>query len=419
MALKRRDFLKRGVTFVSLSLASSHMMMQTSNAGNSVFAQASNLSSENRMLVVIQMGGGNDGLNTVVPYGNGLYYDARPTLAIPESDVLTINNEIGLNPNMTNFKKFYDEGKMAIVQGVGYPNPNRSHFRSTDIWETANPETVVGSGWLGNYLDATLCESSCATGIPAASVGRALPLSLRGEQIVVPSIASLESFQFQTNERYPQDRDAQVNTVTAINESMSNGDSYGATVATTGLSAMRSADQIQEAASQYDSPVDYPQNPFAQGLQLLAQMIGGGLGTQIMHVSIGGFDTHAEQPDAHANLLNSVDTGVAAFYEDLVSMGVSDDVLLMSFSEFGRRVRENGSSGTDHGTAAPMFILGNPTVSGIYGQHPGLGVNALDNNGDMAHHVDFRSVYSTVLENWLGVDPTDILGARYENLGFV
>lgn len=419
MAMKRRDFLKRGVTFVSLSLASSHMMMQTSNAGNSVFAQASNLSGEDRMLVIIQLGGGNDGLNTVVPYSNGLYYDARPNLAIPESDVLTINNEIGLNPNMANFKKFYDEGKMAIVQGVGYPNPNRSHFRSTDIWETANPETVVGTGWLGNYLDATLCESNCSTNVPAASIGRALPLSLRGEQIVVPSIANLESFQFQTNERYPQDHDAQVNTVLAINESMSDGDSYGATVANTGLSALRSADTIQEAASQYNSAVEYPQNPFAQGLQLIAQLIGGGLGTQIMHVSIGGFDTHAEQPEMHANLLSSVDTGVAAFYEDLVNMGVADDVLLMSFSEFGRRVRENGSSGTDHGTSAPMFILGNPTIAGLYGEHPGLDTNSLDNNGDMLHNVDFRSVYSTVLESWLGVDPADILGARYENLGFV
>ncbi len=149
MAMKRRDFIKRGVTFVSLSLASQHMMMQTSNAGNSVFAQASNLSQENRMLVVIQLGGGNDGLNTVVPFGDGLYYDARPQLAIPDQSVLALNNQIGFNPNLANFKQFYDEGKLALVQGVGYPNPNRSHFRSTDIWETANPETVGGTGWQG------------------------------------------------------------------------------------------------------------------------------------------------------------------------------------------------------------------------------------------------------------------------------
>jgi len=208
MAMKRRDFIKRGVTFMSLSLASSHMMMQTSNAGNSVFAQASNLSSENRMLVVIQLGGGNDGLNTVVPYGNGLYYDARPKLAIPDESVLAIDNTIGLNPNLKNFKSLYDDGKMAIIQGVGYDNPNRSHFRSTDIWETANPETVVGTGWLGKYLDTTLCENNCANQVKAASVGRALPLSLRSEQVVVPSIESLQSFQFQTNERFPDDRDA-------------------------------------------------------------------------------------------------------------------------------------------------------------------------------------------------------------------
>src|SRR3972149_3493724 len=156
MAIKRRQFIKRGVTFVSLSLATSHMMMQTSNTGNSVFAQASNLSGENRMLVVVQLGGGNDGLNTVVPYGNGLYYDARPMLAIPQEQVLALDNQIGLNPNLKTFKSWFDEGKLAVVQGVGYPNPNRSHFRSTDIWETANPETVVGTGWLGRYLDRTL-----------------------------------------------------------------------------------------------------------------------------------------------------------------------------------------------------------------------------------------------------------------------
>lgn len=419
MAIKRRDFIKRGVTFMSLSLASSHMMMQTSNAGNSVFAQASNLSEENRMLVVVQLGGGNDGLNTVVPYGNGLYYDARPQLAIPEESVLAIDNQIGLNPNLQNFKSLFDDGKLAIVQGVGYDNPNRSHFRSTDIWETANPETVVATGWLGTYLDKTLCEAGCADQVVAASVGRALPLSLRGEQVVVPSIESLQSYQFQTNERFPEDRNAQLNAIESINERTSQGQGYGAFVASQGLSAIRSADQIQTATTKYSSTVQYPDNRFADGLKLIAQLIAGGLGTQIMHVSIGGFDTHASQAATHTELLQSVDTGLAAFYQDLIQLGVADDVLMMTFSEFGRRVRENGSLGTDHGTAAPMFILGNPAKAGLYGQHPGLGVNDLDKNGDMIYQVDFRSVYSTVLESWLGVDPADVLGQKFENLGFV
>lgn len=419
MAIKRRQFIKRGVTFVSLSLATSHMMMQTSNAGNSVFAQASNLSGENRMLVVVQLGGGNDGLNTVVPYGNGLYYDARPMLAIPQEQVLALDNQIGLNPNLQTFKSWYDEGKLAVVQGVGYPNPNRSHFRSTDIWETANPQTVVGTGWLGRYLDTTLCENDCANQIPAAAVGGLLPLSLRGEQVVVPSIANLETFQFQTNQRYPQDRQAQVDAITAINEATGNGSNYDALVANTGLTAIRNADTIQTATAKYSSAVEYPQNPFASGLQLLAKLIAGGLSTQIMHVSIGGFDTHSQQAQDHAGLLQAVDSGLAAFYQDLVQMGVADDVLLMTFSEFGRRVRENGSLGTDHGTAAPMFVMGNPAQGGLFGAHPSLSASDLDDNEDMVFQVDFRSVYSTVLESWLGVEPTDILGARYENLGFV
>ncbi|HEY5596204.1 MAG TPA: DUF1501 domain-containing protein [Candidatus Bipolaricaulota bacterium] len=419
MAIKRRQFIKRGVTFVSLSLATSHMMMQTSNTGNSVFAQASNLSGENRMLVVVQLGGGNDGLNTVVPYGNGLYYDARPMLAIPQEQVLALDNQIGLNPNLKTFKSWFDEGKLAVVQGVGYPNPNRSHFRSTDIWETANPETVVGTGWLGRYLDRTLCENDCTNQIPAAAVGGLLPLSLRGEQVVVPSIANLETFQFQTNQRYPQDRQAQVDAITAINEVTGNGASYDALVANTGLTAIRNADTIQTATANYSSAVEYPQNPFASGLQLLAKLIAGGLSTQIMHVSIGGFDTHSQQAQDHVGLLQAVDTGLAAFYQDLVQMGVADDVLLMTFSEFGRRVRENGSLGTDHGTAAPMFVMGNPAQGGLFGAHPSLNASDLDDNEDMVFQVDFRSVYSTVLESWLGVEPTDVLGARYENLGFV
>jgi len=419
VALKRRAFIKRGVTFVSLTLATNHMMMQTSNAGDSVFAQASNLSDNGRMLIVVQLQGGNDGLNTVVPYSDGRYFDARPTLAVAAEDVLPLDSQFGLNPQLTQFKSLFDQGKLAVVQGVGYPNPNRSHFRSTDIWETANPQTVVGTGWLGNFLDQSIATNH-ADELRAVSVGRSLPLTLRGQQVVVPSIASLESFQFQTNERFPEDRNAQLKAFSAIQEATSAaGSGYRSTVAGTGLSALRSADAIQRAASHYSSTVDYPNNPFGKGLQLIAKLISGGLGTQIMHVTIGGFDTHSQQAKTHTELLQAVDGGLGALYEDLGQLGIADDVLLMSFSEFGRRVKENGSQGTDHGTAAPMFVLGNGAQGGLYGQQPGLGKNDLDKNGDLLFQVDFRSVYSTVLESWLGVDPADVLGQRFENLGFV
>lgn len=416
--LNRREFLKRGVTFVSLSLASRYMMMQVTPSCDTVFGQASSLSQSSNLLVMVQLNGGNDGLNTVIPYSDGIYYSARPKLAVPAKDVLPLNGQLGLHPKLAGFKRLYDAGKLAIVQGVGYPNANRSHFRSTDIWMTANPETVEKTGWLGKYLDESIARFHGAK-FPVASITGALPLMLVGEKIVVPSIVSLEGYQFLTDARYPQERESRVKLFQALN-SQTFEHVYLDYLAQTGVSAERSASELQQAVKKYQSNVEYPKDPFAQSLRLVAQIIAGGLGTQILYVTIGGFDTHAEQNTArvhHPMLLESVDKGLSAFYQDISQLGVADNILLMTFSEFGRRVRENGSLGTDHGTAAPMFVIGNRVKGGLHGEHPSL--RRLDDSGDLIYSVDFRSVYATILEDWLGADAQTILGKKYDKLGFV
>lgn len=416
--LNRREFLKRGVTFVSLSLASRYMMMQVTPGHDTVFGQASTLSESSNLLVIIQLNGGNDGLNTVIPYGSGLYYDARPRLAVPQKDVLALTDTVGLHPKLTNLKKLYDAGKVAIVQGVGYPNANRSHFRSTDIWMTANPDTIEKTGWLGRYLDESIARFH-GVKLPAANIGGTLPLTLVGEKVVVPSIASLESYQFLTDARYPQERAKRLQLFQAINGQPFES-AYLDYLAQTGLGAQQSADELQTAVKKYHSTVEYPKDPFAQGLRLIAQIIAGGIGTQILYITIGGFDTHAEQNTARVNhpmLLETVDKGLDAFYQDISQMGVADNILMMTFSEFGRRVRENGSLGTDHGTAAPMLILGNRVRGGLHGEHPSL--TKLDDNGDLIYTVDFRSVYATILEDWLSADSQAILGKKFEKLGLI
>jgi uncharacterized protein (DUF1501 family) len=413
----RRDFLKRGVTFISLSLMSRYMMMQVNPGFDSVFAQASTNSASDKMLVIIQLNGGNDGLNTVIPYKDGRYYDARPTLAVPEEKILPLDGAagLGLHPNLPSFKRFYDEGKLAIVQGVGYPNANRSHFRSTDIWMSAHPEKVVGTGWIGRYLDHSIAEFH-GTSFPAANVHGILPLTLRGTRVVVPSIQNLESYQFQTDPVYPDDRASRLATFERVH-AQAFGDPYRDFLVNSGLKALESAEDLQEAAAGYSSSVEYPDDPFGQALRLVAQIVTGGLGTQVMHVAIGGFDTHASQNVAPINqplLLERLDAGIDALHRDLVEHGLGSDVAIMTFSEFGRRVRENGSQGTDHGTAAPMFLIGDPVAGGLQGDPPSL--KTLDGNGDLIHTVDFRQVYATVLEDWLEADAREILGGDFAKL---
>ena len=367
------------------------------------------------ILVVIQMSGGNDGLNTVIPYGLDGYAGARTSIAISERDVLPLTDRLGLHPEMEKLHDLYRAGQVAIVQGVGYPNPNLSHFRALDIWHTAAPDTYETTGWLANHVAAT--NGADENPIYAASVTDGLNRSLYGPGVTVPAVISLPAYQYRTDGRYPDDRGRQLAYV-----EWAYGQDYAASVllghiTSTGANALASSDRVQQAATAYASTVEYPQFPLGNSLKTVAQLMAGDLGTRIYYVAFGGFDTHAAQPNTHARLLRGFSDSVSAFLTDVGELGMRDQVLLMTLSEFGRRVQENGSSGTDHGTAGPMFLIGSRVRGGLYGEHPSL--LDLDSNKNLNFGVDFRAVYSTVLDGWLGADSDAVLGAQYENVGFV
>jgi uncharacterized protein (DUF1501 family) len=368
---------------------------------------------ENRTLVVVQLSGGNDGLNTLIPYAQQAYYNARPTLALGKSDVLQLNGDVALHPSMTALQSLYNNNHVAIVQGVGYPNPNRSHYESMTIWQTASPDETVQTGWLGRYLDTA---RSVDSSINAVELDALLSPTVVGEKQRATAIQSLQSFKIAPLTRQNQPSDE--TTIKALDSiQCSSCQEYNNLVTgmmEAGLDAMTASDIVRQAASNYQTSVTYPTNDFSNRLKLAAQVISSSLKPTIIYMQIGGFDTHANQKNTQANLLKTVSDGISAFYQDMSSKGEADDMLIMTFSEFGRRVHENGSQGTDHGTAEPMFLVGGRLSGGLYGDYPDL--TNLDSNGDLIHTVDFRQVYASVLQDWLGVDPTLVLSSQFQKL---
>lgn len=362
----------------------------------------------NRVLVLINMQGGNDGLNTIVPYASQEYYHYRPRLAIPATSVLPINASIGFNPALAALKPFYDKGAMALVQGVGYPDPNHSHFRSTEIWQTAQPERFERTGWLGRYLDTTNAPPLFC----AAAISDVLPEVLIGNHVDVPAIASLRGYGLRSD----KNRDERsVLSAFAQDESLPFSSPFLSRVATLQGDAQRGSQQLPGLVAGYTTQTTYPSTGIGQSLELAAKMIGSRLGTKIIYVQHGSFDTHTSQRGTQDRLLTQLAEALAAFYADLAEHGNDRRVLTMTFSEFGRRVAENSSGGTDHGEAAPLFLLG-PVRGGVYGGHPSL-TNL--NNGNLAYTVDFRSVYATVIERWMGRQASSIIGGAYPTLDFV
>ena len=370
-----------------------------------------------RILVVIELAGGCDGLNTVVPYTNDFYYQERPTLAIDPNSVLALDDQMGFHPALTGFKELYDNGNMAIVQGVGYPNPNRSHFRSRDIWHTAEAEEIGANGWLAKYFDS-LQDSDSLQGI---NIGGRVPKAMISESGSSPSISTIDTYRLQTDPRYPEDQ-ANKNAVfqSILSEPASLFPPFHEYVTQTVLDATFSSAEILEGQDNYNSTIEYPQTAFAGNLKTIAQIIAADIGATVFYATISGFDTHASQVDStnsqvgsHASLLETVSSSVKAFWDDVRQMGLEDQVLIMSFSEFGRRVSENASDGTDHGTANQMFLFGETINPGLYGEQPSLDPRDLDPIGDLLHNIDFRSVYSTVLGNWLEVDPIPLIGESW------
>lgn len=407
--MHRREFLKVGASFVGASALMPLVFRRATALASTQRARGAPVDN-GRVLVVIQMAGGNDGLNTVVPVSDGRYYSARPELAVPALSALPLDATSGLSPSLPEVKSLWDAGLVAIVEGVGYPQPNFSHFVSMDVWQTADPAHKVFDGWLGRYLSAVKDEVEAP--FLGLAIGSELPTALETGSVAVPALDSLVSYQFQGDPRAPTLTAPRLKTLRAMYGKAAPASTYGPMIRDTLSAAEVSVQTLQSAHQTYKLAVPYPaNNRLAAALQLVAEAIGSGTGVKICHVSIGGFDTHADQPTAQSVLLANLSSAVSAFYGDLKAHGLDSKVLMMTWSEFGRRVKANASSGTDHGSAAPLFFMGTPVKGGLYGQRPDLG--NLD-NGNLRYTVDFRSVYATALESWLGVASKDLLGAEYE-----
>jgi len=418
--ISRRQFLQNGLTFVGLGLAMPTFLMQAASAQASrpgPFGLDLPLIPGGKILVVIEMSGGNDGLNTVIPYTDSGYAKARPVIGVASRDVVKIGDTIGLHPNMAALKPMFDKGHLAVITGVGYPDPNRSHFQSMDIWQTGNPQVDVRerTGWLARYFDADgHFKGNPLSGI---TLGSALPLTLFSDDVPASVIGGGSDFGFKSD---AGDKDRQMDTLRALYAQGTVAGSNAEFVRNVGSEAYSSSLELKKALKDYDVKAEhaakYPQSGLASGLQTISKLITGGVGTRVYYLNLGGFDTHANQPRQHANLLGELADGISAFYADLEMQGRSNDVITMTFSEFGRRVHENGSAGTDHGAASVMFLAGGGLKGGIYGDYPSL--TDLD-DGDLRFHTDFRQIYATLLDKWLLTPSQPVLGGSFAHLGFV
>jgi uncharacterized protein (DUF1501 family) len=418
--------IKDGLLAVSAGMMMPPIFARAVRAARNAAAEGATWAqvAQERTLIVVQMAGGNDGLNTIVPAADstyGLYKLNRPTLAIPQSQLLALDGQVGMNPALKELYPLWKSNKLAVVDGVGYPNPNLSHFVSMDIWQTLDLNGQGASGWLGKYV-AGLVDKD---GHPFQSLaaGAALPVALNALNASVPVVESQKTYRIAPDpaaEAGAEGADARVQTLLRLYNTYPESAPYAALLDmlnTTAQSAVTGSRLLDQTAAAYKPMAQYPATNFANGLKLLAEVIVQGLGLRVGYVTLGGFDTHANQAATQTSLLAELGQGLAAFYNDLEAHNCADNVIVMTWSEFGRRVEENGNEGTDHGTAAPLFVLGNAVVGGIYGESPDL--RNLDESGNLKFTVDFRSIYATVLDNWLGAPSAAILGGNYGDQKFL
>ena len=367
------------------------------------------------ILVVLQLTGGNDYFNTVIPYTDGNYFDSRPRLQIPEDRVIKIDDELGMHPAMGPMKQIYESGDMAIIHGVGYENSPRSHFRSMDIWHTCEPDKVGTEGWLGRALREIDPEGE--NPVTGVNIGQALPRALVAPGVSVASVADVSTYGLLSG---VQEKEQRAKMLTAF------ANMYGPAVGTgpvmeylgqTGIDAMKGADMLKVAPRQYESTVEYASTPVARKLRDIAMIHTAGLGSRVFYTDHGSFDTHAAQATEHSRLWTEVSAAIADFWDDLREHDADDNVIMFLFSEFGRRVRDNGS-GTDHGAAGVAFAIGPGVQGGMYSTYPETRAEALQ-QGDLVPNLDFRGVYSTVLERWLDLDPVPIVNGRFEQPHFL
>ncbi|HIM81861.1 MAG TPA: DUF1501 domain-containing protein [Dehalococcoidia bacterium] len=369
------------------------------------------------VLVVLQLSGGNDGLNTIIPYTNPLYNDNRPAVRVPDDQVLQINDTVGFNPAMAPMKRLYDEGKLAIIQGIGYPSPSRSHFRSMDIWHTCEPEKVGDEGWLGraiSELDPT--KENVLTGV---NFGRGLPRAMVAPGVPVASVGNLESYGVLTGIEIEEQRAKALDVFSRVYSPMIGQGPVLDYFAHTGLDALKGADILSTAPESYSSTIEYGSDSVAQYMRNIAQVHLANLGTRVMYTTApyNSFDTHAGELANHTKLWSETSNAVADFYDDLKEHNAGDNVVLLVFTEFGRRVHDNGS-GTDHGAGGVAFVIGDAVKGGLYGEYPSLEANKL-NEGDLAFNNDFRGLYATLLEKWMGLDSKPIINGSFEQMAYL
>ena len=369
------------------------------------------------VLVVLQLSGGNDGLNTIIPYTNPLYNDNRPAVRVPDDQVLQINDTVGFNPAMAPMKRLYDEGKLAIIQGIGYPSPSRSHFRSMDIWHTCEPEKVGDEGWLGraiSELDPT--KENVLTGV---NFGRGLPRAMVAPGVPVASVGNLESYGVLTGIEIEEQRAKALDVFSRVYSPMIGQGPVLDYFAHTGLDALKGADILSTAPESYSSTIEYGSDSVAQYMRNIAQVHLANLGTRVMYTTApyNSFDTHAGELANHTKLWSETSNAVADFYDDLKEHNAGDNVVLLVFTEFGRRVHDNGS-GTDHGAGGVAFVIGDAVKGGLYGAYPSLEANKL-NEGDLAFNNDFRGLYATLLEKWMGLDSKPIINGSFEQMAYL
>ena len=387
--MNRRDFLK--LTALAIALRSGMP---------NFLARAAALADGERTLVVVQLSGGNDGLNTLVPYSSGAYYAARPTIAIPKREIIPLDEELGMHPNLRQLAALYDDGDLAWIESVGYPNANRSHFASMAIWYTADLG-AAREGWISRIVER-VGDPFCAT-----YLGSSLPGALRGGEATLPAIDDLASFRLELP-------DAVHNGFQAILDLPRNAEA--AFIEQSTRKMLLDSKRLQQRAARYRPAVSYPNTSFARKLQEAATLIATGNDERVIYLTLGGFDTHAGQRSQQDRLLSTLAAGLSAFQNDLRAQGLDDKVLILAFSEFGRRVAENGSAGTDHGEGGVMLALGKAVRGGIHGSIPDL-----ENlhRGDLRYQQDFRGVYARALDRWLGVPSREVLGADFEGPDFV
>jgi uncharacterized protein (DUF1501 family) len=452
----RRSFLTRGAAVIS---AAATIPSFLDHSGRVLAAEFANnpqgVGRPDKVLVIVQLAGGNDGLNTVIPIRNDDYYRARPRIGIARNKALKLTDDFGVPPSAPGFKKLYDAGLLAICNCVGYPNFNRSHFRSTDIWSSAEPDKNSHSGWLGRYFDS--CCSGADPGVKTSAKGQAAqppkpadpaaaialtsapPIALEGDKFIPITFKNPNALTYQEGQRNPMLKSAfeKLNDGEMTELGMDDDDHkmahlpkipYGTQgsltlpkeetdmfVQRSALNARVYAEQIKASVAKVTNKATYPANSLAGDLKLVAQMITAGLPTRVYYVTLGGFDTHSNQVQRHEKLMETLSSALAAFADDLKALGQLDRTTVMTFSEFGRRVNENGSQGTDHGEAAPLFVMGSAIKPGFHGHDPDLRKEKL-HRGDVAFQMDFRSIYASMLKDWLKADDVKVLGKKFEPL---